>query len=384
VYFAPQGRITTDNRKMAEEDNWEENSGEADGELQDKWNKFDAKVSIGGPPSGTDADVRPSYTPTTSAPLKPLKSAGGPPPTGKKDDVSEARTYSMRKAEPSPTLNAFTAKLDAASLAFFNEVASKPFSEQACSFLNAYWSEVGSQAEFIFTVAWEMIKYADMHANGIMYIHLYDEGKDLDFNIGLYFYEKLCKLVLEDDAGKKWRDDKKYAPSMPSMLTALVRKQELREKVDVNFDGRISFLEYLLYQYREFANPADFTTRAMAVSSSNPEMERAKALLEEVNKAIRAYEQEKQRLEKESKQDGVKGLGAKHQLSVLNASPLAEHLNTALIKAEAAVRMCGRKYGGGGSVFSMDPAERAKRPTDGSMWWLSRDLASKKERYGKK
>jgi len=33
---------------------------------------------------------------------------------------------------------------------------------------------------------------------------------------------------------------------MPEMLTALVRKQELREKVDVDFDGRISFLEYLL------------------------------------------------------------------------------------------------------------------------------------------
>jgi len=32
------------------------------------------------------------------------------------------------------------------------------------------------------------------------------------------------------------------------MMTALIRKQELREKVDVNFDGRISFLEYLLYQ----------------------------------------------------------------------------------------------------------------------------------------
>ena len=99
---------------------------------------------------------------------------------------------------------------------------------------------------------------------GIQYIHLYEEGSDLDFNIGLYFYEKLCKLVLDDSAGKQWRDDKKYRPSMPEMLTALVRKQELREKVDVNFDGRISFLEYLLYQYRAYANPADFAMRSMA------------------------------------------------------------------------------------------------------------------------
>jgi hypothetical protein len=27
----------------------------------------------------------------------------------------------------------------------------------------------------------------------------------MDFNIGLYFYEKLCKRVLDDDEGAKWR-----------------------------------------------------------------------------------------------------------------------------------------------------------------------------------
>ena len=68
----------------------------------------------------------------------------------------------------------------------------------------------------------------------------------MDFNIGLYFYEKLCQKVLESPEGTKWRNDPKFKSSMPEMLTALVRKQELREKVDVDFDGRISFLEYLL------------------------------------------------------------------------------------------------------------------------------------------
>jgi len=56
---------------------------------------------------------------------------------------------------------------------------------------SAYWNEIGSQADFIFSVAWETMKYADMHAKGISLIHLYEEGTDLDFNIGLYFYEKL-------------------------------------------------------------------------------------------------------------------------------------------------------------------------------------------------
>jgi hypothetical protein len=98
---------------------------------------------------------------------------------------------------------------------------------------------------------------------------------------------------------------------MPEMMTAIVRKQELREKVDVNFDGRISFLEYLLYQYRAFCNPGDFCERSMKVAgfAENDEIKKARAALDEVNEAIRAYEKEKARLEEESKLPGVKGLG---------------------------------------------------------------------------
>ena len=175
----------------------------------------------------------------------------------------------------------------------------------------------------------------------------------------------------------------RYKPSMPEMLTALVRKQELREKVDVNFDGRVSFLEYLLYQYRAYANPADFTMRSMAQGTENEAIRKARIALEEVNAAIRAFEREKQRLQEEAKEPGVKGLGATHQLSILFASPLAETLNTALIKAEAAVRIAGRKFGATGSVFSVAPGDRQAKPSDGALWWMSRDLAEKKARYGR-
>ncbi len=34
-------------------------------------------------------------------------------------------------------------------------------------------------------------------------------------------------------------------------------------QVDCNFDGKVSFLEYLLYQYRKVVSPADFCKRAM-------------------------------------------------------------------------------------------------------------------------
>jgi len=131
----------------------------------------------------------------------------------------------------------FTEKLDEASLAFFSDVASRPYSRQAVAFLNAYWPEVNAEAEFIYSASWEVLKYADMHNKGISLIYQYDEGKDVDFDIGLYFYEQLCKFVDEPKNSKF----KAYTRSQPEMMTALKRKQELRDKVDVNFDGRISF-----------------------------------------------------------------------------------------------------------------------------------------------
>ena len=53
----------------------------------------------------------------------------------------------------------------------------------------------------------------------------------------------------------------------------------------MNFNGHVSFLEYLLYQYREFANPADFIERSMAVAEQEeyPAITKARQALEEVS-----------------------------------------------------------------------------------------------------
>jgi hypothetical protein len=274
----------------------------------------------------------------------------------------------------------FVEKLDEKSLEFFNDVASKPFSQQAVYFLNAYWDEIGDQADFIFNVGWETMKYADMHAKGISLIHKYEEGNDLDFNIGLYFYEKLVKFC-EDDSKKEWTGDN-FAKSQPEMMTAIVRKKELKEKVDVNFDGRVSFLEYLLYQYREFANPADFAMRSMKAPDEHPEIKKARLALEDVNARIKAYEEEKYRLEQESALPGVKGLKAKNLLAQLESGPLKEDLNRALITAEAAVRRVMKMFGKGGSESKGDGAQAG--PSEGATWWLAKDLEVKKKRYGKR
>merc|ERR1712232_551166 len=192
-----------------------------------------------------------------------------------------------------------------------------------------------------------------MHAKGIDLIFKYNEGVDLDFDIGLYFYEQLCKFC-EDPKNKEWQ---KYARSQPEMMGAIKRKQELREKVDVNFDGRVSFLEYLLYQYRDVANPADFCVRSMSGGDEHPEIRKARLALEEVNKRIRAFEAEKARLEAEAQKPGVKGLKAKNELAQLDSSPLWEQLNAALITAEAAVRIATKKFGGGRAAAASSGGE---------------------------
>jgi len=277
-------------------------------------------------------------------------------------------------------VKSFTEKLDAEALKYFNDVCGKSFGEQAVAFLNAYWPEVHTQAEFVFTVAWEIIKYADMHSKGISLIYKYEEGNDLDFNIGLYFYEKLCKF-LEEPQNAKWAGAE-FAMSQPEMMTAIKRKTELREKVDVNFDGRISMLEYLLYQYQSVANPADFCVRSMG-HDEHPEIRKARLALAEVNKRIKAFEAEKARLEAEAKLPGVKGLAATNLLAQLENNPLKEELNRALITAEAAVRIATKKFGGGGGGGIGADGEKMA-PTEGAIWWLNRDLEEKKKRYGKK
>jgi len=271
-----------------------------------------------------------------------------------------------KKAGPS-----FTEKLDGDSLKFFSEVASRPFSQQAVAFLNAYWPEAKDEAEFIYSVAWDVVKYADMNSKGIHLLYQYDEGFDVDFDIGLYFYEQLCKFC-DDPKNSQWKDQ--YKRSVPEMMTALKRKQELRDKVDVNFDGRISFLEYLLYQYQDVANPADFCKRSMG-HDEHPEIRKARLALEEVNKRIRAYEEEKARLTAESQGTGVKALGAKNMLAQIDAGPLKDELNKALITAEAAVRIASKKYGGqsGGDGGAS---------SEGAIWWMNRDLEEKKRKYG--
>jgi len=251
---------------------------------------------------------------------------------------------------------------------FFSRIGKQTFSQQAVAFLNAFWKDVKDQAEFIYGTSWEYIKMADMKAKNISLIHQYKEGCELSFDIGLYFYEQLCKFC-ENNAPKVGP----YKRSVPEMMTALKRKTEL-SSIDVNRDLQISFLEVLLHQYRDVANPTEFCKRSMTFVE-HPAITEARALLEDVNTKIAAYESEKQRLTTDAEGTGVKAGRAKNELAQIEAGLLRTSLNEALIKAEAAVRKAIKEFGGAVSDAG---------PSQGAMWWMDRDLREKQEKYGPK
>jgi len=260
-------------------------------------------------------------------------------------------------------------KLSEADLSAFSKAAKEKLSYQAGYFLNAFWDEVGDQAEVIYSVHFEVFKQADMRAKGTLYIHMYEEGNDVDFDIGLYFFEQLNKFF-DDGKNKEWKD--KYPKAVPASLTAIVRKQEIRDRVDVNFDGRVSFLEFLLYQFG--LSPKDLMSRKQG---SNEALRLAQAALDDVNKKIREYEEKKRKLTEASQTNGGKGikaLAAINELAQLESSPLAEQLRALLIKAEAAVR----------TAQKMGTTDKDGGRTDGQLWWLNRELQAKKDKYSKK
>jgi len=287
----------------------------------------------------------------------------------------------------SKTDKSFIQKLGKEELEFFNAIVSKPFAEQATAFLNAYWPDVGGQADHIFDVAWETMKQTDMDFQGVNYVHLYDEGVNLDFDAGLKFFESLCKYW--DDEKNPYVADSNFSPSKPQMMTAITRKKELKNKVDVNFDGRVSFMEYLLYQYQDIdgVDPASFIQRAMAVGTDEPlEVREARQALADVMAQIKKYEAKKQKLTEQSQLPGVKGLKAKNLLAQLDSGPLKEKLNELLIKAEAKVRIVIKKFGG--KTFQKDTTGKKGKydasTQPGSRYWLKKDLKEKKKKYGKK
>lgn len=108
--------------------------------------------------------------------------------------------------------------------------------------LNAFYDELKDEAQCIYEVLWEVIKRVDMDNKGIQYVHKYEEGNDLDFDMTLHLYEKVL-YFFNDKKNAAWKASNPR--SIPKDMTAIARKKEIREKVDVDFDGRIGYVSQI-------------------------------------------------------------------------------------------------------------------------------------------
>lgn len=140
-------------------------------------------------------------------------------------------------------------------------------------------------------------------------------------------------------------------------------------KIDLDFDKKMSLLEYVVYFYDE-VDMDTLTTRPQETEEEPKELTDAIAAVTAVQAEISAIEAKKAKLEKKiEKKTGVKQMRAKNELAqLLDADPL--ELNRAIITAEAALRkvkkMLKKKGGSGGG------------PAQGKIYWMEMEVAEAK------
>jgi len=123
------------------------------------------------------------------------------------------------------------------------------------------------------------------------------------------------------------------------------------KKIDVNFDKKVSMVEFCLYWFDQGVK-----VLLERPQGTNEELEKAQKALDFANTEIQRIEKEKSRLEKLAEGSSVKANSAKAELAALLSAPTTE-LNKSLLTAEAAVRKA-RKNPSGDTPM-------------GQSWWLS-------------
>jgi len=224
---------------------------------------------------------------------------------------------------------------------YFNEVTSKrDFKNQAIFFLNAFWPECQEEkAEQVWKFVEKFREYDKEYYKALpenkKQEHGEGEGKDLDefwTHKALEFFGKPMSVV-------EFRGEFK--------------------KIDVNFDKRVSMVEYCLYWFEQ-----NVKTLMERPQGTNEELEKAQVALDAANAEIQRIEKEKTRLEKLAEGTSVKANSAKAELAALLSAPTTE-LNKNLLTAEAAVRKARKNPSG---TVPM-----------GQSWWLEREVAELKK-----
>jgi len=201
----------------------------------------------------------------------------------------------------------------------FNEVCSMHFNKQAQFFLNGMWKTQEEHAEEVWNYCKKMSELSKK----------FDEGSQLD----------------------EW-DSHKFLEYFGETLTVIKMRERLRT-IDLNNDGEMSLIEYLLTKYE--IGVQDMMDQPQGKSVL---LEKAQAALEEVQAEIKAIQDKVKTLEEAAEGTGVKAKKAKGELfELLNADQT--DLNEKVLHAEAAVRKA-RKEGG------------EEQP--GVLWWIEREL----------
>ena len=215
----------------------------------------------------------------------------------------------------------------------FADLLARNYKDQAVFFLNAYWTDVGTDAEKVWIRHAKFVEL-DLQKGA--------EGSDLDEFNAHRFLETF--------------DETK----------TVIGLREILAEHGIDRKKRMSMIEYLLVKFSKhvqdlLSRPQEIAGGAGASAHAPSEdLLKAQAALQAVRAEIDKIEREKAQLEAAAQGTGVKAMQAKNQLSqLLNRDPT--DLNRALLTAEAAVR----KLGGVGPP--------------GLVWWLGRELQEMKK-----
>jgi flagellar biosynthesis chaperone FliJ len=230
----------------------------------------------------------------------------------------------------------------------FAKIGKLPYKKQAQFFLNGLWKEFHHEAEKVWEYTNRMIKMDKKGENG-------------------------CELE-EFDAHR-------YLESFGQPMTALELRDRLKA-IDLNEDHHMSLLEFLMDHFGAkiellMSRPQELNFEGemdlkKLMEMANQEIDRAKEALDHVNAEIAKIEAQKHDLEEKASHDGVKGKTAKQQLnSLLNEDHTG--LNAAVLHAEASVRKAKKMME---EILSGD---KTSIHTEGTMWWMDRELAEVKK-----
>jgi len=220
----------------------------------------------------------------------------------------------------------------------FEKYLSKPYKHQSQAYLNAYFNEVQHEAEQIWQ--WTLLfNELDVEKKA--------EGCSLDEFQAHQFVDKLGKTM------------------------TVVEFREHFKKLDLNFDKRLSIIEYLCFHYG--TSPAQFVGKNPPLdppTNTNEALMKAQQALNAVQAEINKIDTRKSELKALADGGGVKGMKAKNELEQIQNADNTE-LNKAFLSAEAAVRKASQ---GGGSAEPVPP---------GTLWWMMRELEEMKKYRGK-